>query len=77
MTELLIAEDRVPLTVIASELGVDRKTVARWADHGYLNHRLESYRVGKKRFSTRQAAAKFLAAVNGVACEPRGQQSPV
>ena len=77
MTELLIAEDRVPLTVLASELGLDRKTVTRWADHGYLSHRLESYRLGKKRYSTRQAAARFLAAVNGVACEQGGQQAPV
>jgi hypothetical protein len=77
MTELLITEDRVPFTVLASELGVDRKTVTRWAEAGYRGHRLESYRLCKKRFSTRQAAARFLAAVNGEASSQPGPQSPV
>jgi hypothetical protein len=65
MTATLITEDRIPLVALASELGVDRKTVARWVDQGYGDKRLESYRIGKKRYSTRQAAARFLAAVNG------------
>ncbi len=64
MTEQLIEEDRVPLTTLAAELGVDRKTLSRWADEGYRGQRLESYRIGKKRYSSRQAAARFLAAMN-------------
>lgn len=58
-------ENRVALTALAADLGVNRKTVTRWADEGFCGQRLESYRIGKKRFSTRQAAARFLAAVNG------------
>ena len=51
MTETLTSEDRVPLTKLAAELGVNRKTVARWADEGYQGERLENYRIGRKRFS--------------------------
>ena len=65
MTNQLIAEDRVPLVKLAAELGVDRKTVVRWADEGYQGQRLESYRIGKKRYSTSEAAHRFVAALNG------------
>lgn len=65
MTEKLMDENRVALVALAADLGVNRKTIARWADEGFGGQRLESYRIGKKRFSTRQAAARFLAAVNG------------
>ena len=65
MSELLHQEERVPLIALATELGVDRKTVSRWADEGYRGERLESFRIGKKRYSTRLAVARFLAAVNG------------
>lgn len=64
MTKELTVEKRVPLTQLAKEFGVNRKTVARWADEGFRGEKLESYRIGKKRFSTRQAANRFLAAVN-------------
>ena len=65
MTETLTSEDRVPLTKLAAELGVNRRTVARWADEGYQGERLENYRIGRKRFSTKQAARRFMAAMNG------------
>ena len=68
MTEL-IAEDRVALTALAADLGVDRTTVIRWADEGYRGNRLEHYRIGKKRYSSKQAASRFLAALNGVQAE--------
>ena len=67
MTDELMNEHRVALTALAADLGVNRKTISRWADEGFCGQRLESYRIGKKRFSTRQAAARFLAAVNGEA----------
>jgi len=67
MTDALIAEERVPLSRLAVEFGVDRKTIARWADEGYQGKRLDNYRIGRKRFSTKQAASRFLAAVNGAA----------
>ena len=54
---------------VASLFRVDPKTVTRWADEGFCGLRLERYRIGKKRFSTKQAARRFLAAVNGDAWE--------
>ncbi len=69
MTDKLMAEDRVHLAVLAAELGLHRKTVIRWADIGYGGRRLEHYRIGRKRFSTRQAVSRFLAAMNGERCE--------
>jgi hypothetical protein len=65
MTEKLMHENRVALVTLAGDLGVNRKTVTRWADEGFGGQRLESYRIGKKRFSTKQAAARFFAALNG------------
>ena len=67
MTERLTTEERVPLTELAVELGVNHRTVMRWADEGYCGERLENYRIGRKRFSTKQAASRFLSAVNGEA----------
>jgi DNA-binding IclR family transcriptional regulator len=64
MTETLMIEDRISLAALAKELGVDRNTVTRWADKGYCAQRLDSYRIGKKRYSSKQAAARFLALIN-------------
>jgi hypothetical protein len=64
MTESLFAEDRVSIQALANELGLDRATLIRWADQGYQRVHLESYRLGKKRFTSHQAAQRFLAAVN-------------
>ena len=65
MTTLLHATDRIPLATLATELGVCRKTIIRWADVGYGGHRLSSFRLGKKRFTNRQSADQFVAAING------------
>ena len=65
MTEALISEDRISLAELATQLSADRSTVTRWADVGYGGRRLESYRIGKKRYTSRQAAMRFLAGVNG------------
>jgi hypothetical protein len=64
MTNELLAEERISFERLATDLGVNRRTVARWADLGYGPHRLEHYRIGKKRYSSREAAERFLAAVN-------------
>ena len=64
MTNTLLAEERLSLTTLASELGVSPKTVSRWADEGFRGCRLEHYRLGKRRYSSRQAAARFVAALN-------------
>ena len=65
MTTLLHAVDRISLATLAVELGVSHKTIVRWADVGYCGHRLSSFRLGKKRFTNRQSADQFVAAING------------
>ncbi len=65
MTESIQLTDRVPLAALAAELGVSPKTIIRWADIGYDGHRLASFRLGKRRFTSRQAAEAFVAAING------------
>jgi Protein of unknown function (DUF1580) len=41
-------------------------TVMRWADNGVRGVRLDSYRIGGRRYTTRSALRKFLDAINGV-----------
>ncbi len=65
MTDQLLTEDRISLQKLADRLGVTRKTLAGWMDSGFEGQRLEHFRIGRKRYSTHQAAARFLAAVNG------------
>ena len=65
MTDYLTTDDRIPLGALAEILGVNRKTVTRWADDGYRGERLAHFRIGRKRYSTHQEAQRFLAAING------------
>lgn len=71
ISKTLLTEERVPLPRLAAALSVDRSTIARWADVGYDGVQLESFRIGKKRFSSLPAVRRFLAATN------RGQQAEV
>ena len=65
MTDNLLTEERVPLTQLASALSVDRSTISRWANEGYNGFQLESFRIGKRRYSSLPAVRRFLAATNG------------
>ena len=65
MTDPFQLANRVPLAALAVELGVSPKTTIRWADIGYEGHRLASFRLGRRRYTTRQAADAFIAAING------------
>lgn len=65
MTNQLLREDRISLQTLADKLGVTRKTLASWMDSGFQGQRLESFRIGRKRYSTTQAADRFVAAVSG------------
>jgi Protein of unknown function (DUF1580) len=40
-------------------------TVRSWADHGVRGVRLETFRVGGLRYTTRAALRRFLDAING------------
>lgn len=64
MTDELIGEERISVNELARELRVDYSTVRRWIMSGYQGVRLASLRIGRKRFTTRPAVARFLAAIN-------------
>lgn len=65
MLNNLMSETRIGLPALAAELNVNRRTVVRWVTEGYKGNLLASYRIGMKRFTTREAVARFLAAMNG------------
>lgn len=65
MPRELMQEDRITPHDLAPLFGVTRHTVLSWMDEGYEGLKLESYRIGRKRYSTKQAAERFLAAMNG------------
>lgn len=59
MTDELIGEDRIALNEWARELAVDDSTIRRWILSGYQGVRLASLRIGRKRYTTRPAVARF------------------
>jgi len=40
-------------------------TWCRWARHGLNGRRLETFKLGRRRFTTREAVARFATALNG------------
>lgn len=59
-------ERRVSLRQLAEEEQVDMSTVWRWTTIGVGGHVLESFVVGRRRFTTRGAIARWVAARNGI-----------
>lgn len=55
----LLAESRITLTEAARECGVNVSTVWRWAIRGVRGTKLESFNLGAKRFTTREALKRF------------------
>jgi len=43
---------------------VDPRTIWRWAKHGVRGVRLESYKVGRHRYTTEDAVIEFLRLAN-------------
>lgn len=64
MTNQLLHEERISLPKLADQLGVTRNTLTNWMDSGFRGQRLENFRIGRKRYSTTQAAERFVAAVS-------------
>jgi Protein of unknown function (DUF1580) len=60
----LLNETRVSFPKQAQEEGVHVSTVWRWALRGVKGHRLESFSLGGRRYTTREAFARFVAATN-------------
>lgn len=61
----LLTETRVSLTKLAREQHVHVSTVWRWALRGVRGHRLESFSLGGRRYTTREAFERFIARTNG------------
>lgn len=64
-TQHLLAESRISFTQLAKEQDVAVPTVWRWASRGIKGHVLESFSLGIKKFTTREAFARFIAGING------------
>jgi hypothetical protein len=65
MSAELLSEARISLTALAREQRVAVSTVWRWALRGVRGHRLECIHLGGRRYTTREAFARFIARTNG------------
>lgn len=63
-TEQLLRETRIPFTQLAQEQNISIPTVWRWAQRGIRGHVLESFSVGIRKFTTREAFSRFIAVTN-------------
>ena len=63
----LLNEDRLTLTELAKQEGVSVCTPWRWAKRGARGAVLETFSVGAKRYTTRQAFARFSARCSATA----------
>jgi hypothetical protein len=57
----ILAESRISLVDLASREGVHVSTVWRWCRRGCKGHRLESFSVGGKKFTTLPAYERWVA----------------
>lgn len=75
-SERLLTETLVLLTALAKELGLDVGTVQRWCFRGVLGRpregvrnreRLEHVQIGGRVYTSREALARHVTALNGTA----------
>jgi hypothetical protein len=69
--DTLLTETRISLPALAREQNVAVSTVWRWTLRPIRGHLLESFSVGGRRFTTREAFARFIARTNGEPVPPR------
>ena len=62
MSGNLLNEKRLSLTELARDQGVAVPTVWRWAKRGIRGVALETFHVGAKRFTTREAFMRWIEA---------------
>jgi uncharacterized protein DUF1580 len=65
MTTDLLSELRLSLSALARRENVHSSTPWRWCLRGIRGHRLESFNVGGKRFTTTLAYERWIEAING------------
>jgi len=77
----LLAEHRTSLTALAKRERVHVATVWRWTTRGCRGIRLASFSVGSRRFTTDEAFARWIAAINGErvvsGCTPKQREAAV
>jgi hypothetical protein len=61
----LLTESRISLNQLAREQDVALSTAWRWCLRGIRGHVLESFSVGGRKFTTREAFRRWMAATNG------------
>jgi hypothetical protein len=65
MTDQLLHETRISLITLAQEQGVSVQTAWRWAQRGNRGQVLETISVGGRKYTTREAFARWISAING------------
>jgi hypothetical protein len=65
MSDTLLAETRLSLNRLAREQGVSVTTAWRWCLRGIKGHRIENFSLGGRRYTSREAFARWVAATNG------------
>jgi hypothetical protein len=70
----LLSETRISLNELAREQNVALSTCWRWCLRGIKGHTLESIAIGGRKFTTREAFARFIAATNGESVPHRSSQ---
>jgi hypothetical protein len=66
----LLSETKLSFPQLAREEGVNPATVWRWASRGVRGVQLEHYCRGGRRFTTREAFARFCVATTAAADGP-------
>jgi hypothetical protein len=74
----LLSEERMTLSELARQEGVNVCTCFRWIQRGIRGVRLESFNRGGRRFTTREGFARWVAAtqLEPSAPAPQGRTSP-
>ena len=70
----LLTEPRISLNQLAREQNVALSTVWCWCLRGIKGHRLESFSVGGKKFTTVEAFRRFVAATNATPIQSRSNR---
>lgn len=65
MTERLLTETRISFTQLAQEQDVSIPTVWRWSQRGVRGHVLESFSLGIRKYTTREAFQRWVSLTNG------------
>jgi hypothetical protein len=65
MTDRLLRETRIALTLLAQEQSKSVPTCWRWTQRGVKGYVLESFSCVGRRYTTREAFSRWIAALNG------------